>query len=208
MKKIIYSVLLAISLILLIGCDTQDKEDIDLTTLQYYEYLSKDNPVITIKVKNFGTMKAQLFPEVAENTVNNFISYIEDKAYDKSSFHRIIETFMIQGGAVDQTKGAIKGEFASNGYVNPLKHTPGVLSMARTMIKNSATSQFFIMTSTSPHLDGEYASFGGLISGFSVLDAIAKTPTGNGDFPIESVEIESIRISLNGYQPKDVVYVK
>jgi len=207
MKKIIYSVLLAISLILLIGCDTKDKEDYDLTTLAYYDYLSDENPVVTIKVKGYGTMKAQLFPDVVENTVNNFIHYIDNKAYDVSSFHRIIGTFMIQGGAVKEPKGAIKGEFASNGFINPLNHTYGVLSMARTMIKDSATSQFFIMTSVSPHLDGEYASFGGLISGFSVLDAIAKTPTGLYDRPVEDVVIESIRISLNGYQPKDVIYI-
>ncbi len=178
----------------------------DLTKLGYYSYLNDSNPVITITVTGFGIMHAQLFPSVAENTVNNFIDYIINEQFDGSSFHRVIETFMIQGGIVSSTKSPIEGEFASNGISNPLKHSWGVLSMARTNNPNSATSQFFIMHYAASYLDGAYASFGGLISGFDVLDAIAKVRTNIQDAPVSRVVIEHITIELNGYEPKPVVY--
>lgn len=178
----------------------------DLTKLGYYSYLSDSNPVITITVIGFGIMRAQLFPSVAENTVNNFIDYIHNEQFNGSSFHRVIETFMIQGGIVQTTKSPIEGEFTSNGFNNPLKHYWGVLSMARTSNPNSATSQFFIMHYAASHLDGAYASFGGLISGFNVLDEIAKVRTNIQDAPVSRVVIESITIELNGYEPKPVVY--
>lgn len=205
MKKTLNLLIIVMISFILLGC-TKKEEDFDLTDLPYYEFIDDTNPVITIKVKGFGTMKAQLFPTVAENTVNNFIDYIEDKQFDKSAFHRIIAEFMIQGGIVSETKQPIKGEFLSNGFNNPLKHTKGVLSMARTSYVNSATSQFFIMHEVSPHLDGAYASFGGLISGFDVLDTIANVSTNSNDAPTQNIVIESIRIDLNGYVAKPVVY--
>lgn len=208
MKKILIYLLVLITSFSLTGCEKQE-EKIDyneLTNLKYYEYLNDNNPLVTIKVEGFGTMQAELFTDVAPNTVNNFISYIEEEAFNGSSFHRIIENFMIQGGIVNNTKNSIKGEFTSNGFENNLKHYPGVLSMARTNNPNSATSQFFIMHKNSPHLDGAYASFGGLVSGFDVLNEIATTETYFNDGPIEKVVIESITINLRGYNPSDVIY--
>jgi len=197
--------LLIVGVTFITGCtntkkEIEQKEEIDMTKLPYVEYLNESNPVITIKVKDFGVMEAQLFPSVAKLTVDNFISYIEENAFNNSGFHRIIETFMIQGGIVKNTKNPIKGEFLSNGVENNLRHYRGVLSMARTSVKDSATSQFFIMHQVSPHLDGQYASFGGLISGFDVLDKIATTETNRADAPLSPVIIESITIDLNGYQ--------
>lgn len=206
MKKIVTLVLLILGISLITGCaniseeDIEQKEEIDMTKLPYVEYLNENNPVITIKVKDFGVMEAQLFPSVAKLTVDNFISYIEEKQFNNSGFHRIIETFMIQGGIVKNTKSPIKGEFLSNGYENNLKHFRGVLSMARTVVKDSATSQFFVMHQTSPHLDGQYASFGGLIRGFDVLDKIAAVETNLSDEPLSPVIIESITVNLKGYK--------
>lgn len=205
MKKIFTLMLLIVGVTFITGCTNskkqlEQKEEIDMTKLPYVEYLNESNPVITIKVKDFGVMEAQLFPSVAKLTVDNFISYIEENAFNNSGFHRIIETFMIQGGIVKNTKSPIKGEFLSNGVENNLRHFRGVLSMARTSVKDSATSQFFIMHQLSPHLDGQYASFGGLISGFDVLDKIATTETNRADAPLSPVIIESITIDLNGYQ--------
>ena len=205
MKKIFALMLLIVGVTFITGCtntkkEIEQKEEIDMTKLPYVEYLNESNPVITIKVKDFGVMEAQLFPSVAKLTVDNFISYIEENAFNNSGFHRIIETFMIQGGIVKNTKNPIKGEFLSNGVENNLRHYRGVLSMARTSVKDSATSQFFIMHQVSPHLDGQYASFGGLISGFDVLDKIATTETNRADAPLSPVIIESITIDLNGYQ--------
>ncbi|MDD2575767.1 MAG: peptidylprolyl isomerase [Acholeplasmataceae bacterium] len=205
MKKIVTLMLLVLGMSLT-GCanmseeNKEQKEEIDMTKLPYVAHLNEDNPVITIKVKDFGVMEAQLFPSVAKLTVDNFISYIEENAFNNSGFHRIIETFMIQGGIVKKTKSPIKGEFLSNGVENNLRHFRGVLSMARTIVKDSATSQFFIMHETSPHLDGQYASFGGLISGFNVLDKIATVETDRNDAPLSPVIIESITVNLNGYK--------
>lgn len=218
MKKIFNLLCITVFMIALVGCeqktvegpdlddDLPTEDNIDLTKLAYYEYLNEHNPVITITVKDYGVMVAQLFPEVAQNTVNNFIDYIESGQYDGSRFHRIIETFMIQGGMVNQTKQPIRGQFASNGFNNPLRHTKGVLSMARTGNPNSATSQFFVMHQVSVHLDGAYASFGALISGFNVLDSIAGVATNSADAPLNTVVIESMTIALNGYEPAPVVY--
>lgn len=154
---------------------------------------------IEIKMKKHGVMKAELYPEIAPITVKNFVELIENRFFDGLIFHRVISGFMIQGGGYD-VKGmhheakAIIGEFASNGIENNLKHTPGVLSMARTMYKDSASSQFFIMHKAAPHLDGEYAAFGKVIEGMEVVDLIANVQTGLGDQPIDPVVIESIRL--------------
>lgn len=140
------------------------------------------NPIVTITMENGDVMKAELYPEIAPNTVNNFISLIKKGFYDGVCFHRIIAGFMIQGGDPEGTGMggpgySIKGEFNSNGFKNDLKHSKGVLSMARTQIPDSAGSQFFIMHADAPHLDGEYAAFGALIEGLDVLDNIATTDT-------------------------------
>ncbi len=185
----------------------KEEETMDLSHLPYFEYLNDNNPVVIIKVKEYGEMKLQLFPEVAPNTVNNFLKYIEEEAYNNSGFHRIIKDFMIQGGIVKNTKNPIKGDFTSNGVTNPLKHYKGVISMARTNVANSATSQFFIVHKTSPHLDNNYASFGGLIDGFDVLDLIANAKTDYYDQPTTKVVIESITVILNGYEPNEVIYI-
>ena len=147
------------------------------------------NPIVTIEMENGDVMKAELYPEIAPNTVNNFISLVKKGYYDGIGFHRIIAGFMIQGGCPEGTGMggpgySIKGEFSSNGFKNDLKHTPGVLSMARTMAPNSAGSQFFIMHETSPHLDGAYAAFGKVIEGMDIVNEIAETATDWRDRPI------------------------
>ena len=157
------------------------------------------NPVITIEMKNGDLIKAELYPEIAPNTVNNFISLIQKGYYNGLIFHRVINGFMIQGGCPDGTGMggpgySIAGEFAQNGFENELKHTPGVLSMARSMMPDSAGSQFFIMHKTSPHLDGAYAAFGKVIEGMDVVDAIQKVETGAADRPVEDVRIISMKV--------------
>ena len=174
---------------------------IDLTALPYFSYFSPTNPVVTITVKGIGVMTLELFPSVAQNTVNNFIQYIQLDFYTNSSFHRVIENFVIQGGTVENTFCPISGEFESNGFTNDLVHSRGVLSMARTKVMDSATSQFFIVHKTYPNLDSNYATFGGLTSGFNVLDFIASITTGTNDNPLKEIVIESITIELNGYVP-------
>ena len=142
------------------------------------------NPIVTIEMENGGVIKAELYPEIATNTVNNFVSLVGQGFYNGLIFHRVIPGFMIQGGDPQGTGMGgpgytIKGEFARNGFrQNNLKHSRGVLSMARSMMPNSAGSQFFIMHADAPHLDGDYAAFGRVIEGMDVVDAIAGTPTG------------------------------
>lgn len=185
----------------------EPETDLDLTTLGYYEYLSDENPEVTIVVEGIGTMVVQLFPEVAENTVNNFLTYVINEDYTSSSFHRIIDGFMIQGGKIIHgTRGSIKGEFSDNGVINNLKHTPGVISMARTVNPNSATSQFFIMDSSTTSLDGSYAAFGGLVSGFNVLEFISQVNTYSDDSPTVTISIQGMTVELNGYVVDEVIY--
>ncbi len=154
---------------------------------------------IEIKVRDFGTMVAELYPEKAPLTVENFLGLIDHNFFDGLIFHRIIAGFMIQGGGYDvnfkqKEAPSIKGEFAANGFTqNDIKHTRGVLSMARTMIPDSASSQFFIMHENAPHLDSQYAAFGRVIEGLEVVDAIATVPTDRRDIPRVDVVIESIR---------------
>ena len=156
------------------------------------------NPVVTFTMADGKVMKAELYPEVAPNTVNNFISLVKKGFYDGLIFHRVINGFMIQGGCPDGTGMggpgySIKGEFAQNGFANDLKHTEGVLSMARTMIKDSASSQFFIMHKPAPHLDGEFAAFGKITEGLDIVDQIANVPTNFQDCPTTPVVIKTIR---------------
>lgn len=148
-------------------------------------------------------MKAELYPEIAPISVNNFISLVKKGFYDGLIFHRVISGFMIQGGCPEGTGMGgpgycIKGEFAQNGVLNPLKHTPGVLSMARAMSPNSAGSQFFIMHKAAPHLDGAYAAFGKITEGMDVVDKIAQTDTDFRDRPLEDQRIRSITVETFG----------
>lgn len=161
-------------------------------------------PIVTITMKDGGVMKLELYPDVAPNTVKNFIALANSGFYDGLIFHRIIAGFMIQGGGYT-AKGmpadvdyAIKGEFASNGVKNDLKHVRGVISMARTQVRDSASSQFFIMHADAPHLDGEYAAFGMLLEGFDVLDRIATVQTGRNDVPLVFPVIDTIRVETFG----------
>lgn len=161
------------------------------------------NPIVTITMNTGDVMKAELYPETAPNTVNNFISLIRKGFYDGVGFHRIIAGFMIQGGDPDGNGMggpgySIKGEFTSNGFKNDLKHSKGVLSMARTQIPDSAGSQFFIMHADAPHLDGEYAAFGKLTEGFDVLDKIATTATDWSDRPRTPQVMESVTVETFG----------
>ena len=161
------------------------------------------NPVVTIEMENGGVIKAELYPEIAPNTVNNFISLISKGYYDGVIFHRVIPGFMIQGGDPKGTGMggpgySIKGEFTRNGFKNDLKHERGVLSMARTMMPNSAGSQFFIMHADAPHLDGEYAAFGRVTEGMDVVDRIATTPTGFQDRPKQEQRIRAVTVETFG----------
>ena len=161
------------------------------------------NPIVTITMEGGDVIKAELYPEIAPNTVNNFISLINHNFYDGVIFHRVIRGFMLQGGDPDGngTGGpgySIKGEFSSNGFKNDLKHTAGVLSMARTMIPDSAGSQFFIMHQDAPHLDGEYAAFGNVIEGMDVVNKIAEMPTDYSDRPIHDQVMETVTVDTFG----------
>ena len=162
------------------------------------------NPIVTIEMENGGKMVAELYPEVAPNTVNNFISLVQSGFYNGLIFHRVIPGFMIQGGCPNGNGMggpgySIKGEFAANGFKqNTLKHTRGVLSMARAMNPNSAGSQFFIMHADAPHLDGQYAAFGRVTDGMDVVDRIAQTRTGFQDRPVAEQRIKSISVDTKG----------
>ena len=161
------------------------------------------NPVVTITMANGDVMKAELYPEMAPNTVNNFISLVSKGYYDGLIFHRVIAGFMIQGGCPNGNGMggpgySIKGEFTQNGFKNTLKHTEGVLSMARAMNPNSAGSQFFIMHQNSPHLDGQYAAFGKVIEGLEVVDKIAQVGTDWQDRPMVPQIIESMTVETFG----------
>ena len=165
--------------------------------------MANQNPIVTIEMENGDIMKAELYPEIAPNTVNNFISLIKKGYYDGVIFHRVIPGFIIQGGDPDGTGMggpgySIKGEFTHNGFKNDLKHTPGVLSMARTMIPDSAGSQFFIMHETSPHLDGEYAAFGKLVEGLEVVDKITRVKTDYSDRPMEEQKMVKVTVETFG----------
>ena len=165
--------------------------------------MANKNPIVTFNIKGGKVIKAELYPEIAPNTVNNFISLVEKGFYNGLCFHRVIKNFMIQGGCPkgNGTGGPnyqIKGEFTSNGFENNLKHDKGVLSMARAMNPNSAGSQFFIMHEKSPHLDGQYASFGKVIEGLDVVDEIASTKTDYFDRPFDDVIMESVTVETFG----------
>ena len=163
------------------------------------------NPIVTITMEDGKMMKAKLYPDIAPNTVNNFISLVKKGFYNGLIFHRVIKGFMIQGGC-PQGNGmggpgySIKGEFAQNGFPNNLKHTEGVLSMARAMSPNSAGSQFFIMHKAAPHLDGAYAAFGKITEGMDVVNAIAEVQTDYNDRPLKSQRIQTMTVDTLGQE--------
>ena len=161
------------------------------------------NPIVTFEMEDGGVIKAELYPEIAPNSVNNFISLVSSGFYNGLIFHRVIPGFMIQGGDPQGTGMGgpgyhIKGEFMQNGFVNELKHERGVLSMARAMDPNSAGSQFFIMHKAAPHLDGAYAAFGKVIEGLEVVDRIAKTVTDMEDRPRKDQRMKTVSVETFG----------
>ena len=162
------------------------------------------NPIVTLELENGGVIKAELYPEIAPNTVANFVNLVQSGFYDGLTFHRVIPGFMIQGGDPQGTGMGgpgycIKGEFARNGFKqNNLRHSRGVLSMARSMMPNSAGSQFFIMHADAPHLDGDYAAFGKVIEGMDAVDAVANTPTGFQDRPVTAQRIKKATVDTFG----------
>ena len=166
------------------------------------------NPIATIQMENGNTIKIELYPEIAENTVNNFLSLAGNGFYEGVIFHRVIKGFMIQGGDPQGTGmgGAdykIRGEFAANGIKNPVKHERGVISMARSGNPNSASSQFFIVHQDALHLDGQYAAFGKVIEGIEEVDKIADVKVDSADRPLEKQAIAKITVELFDYQPKE-----
>lgn len=171
--------------------------------------MANQNPIVTIEMENGDEIKIELYPEIAPNTVNNFLSLINKGFYNGLTFHRIIEGFMIQGGDPDGngTGGpgySIKGEFSQNGFENNLKHTAGVISMARAMDPNSAGSQFFIMHKDSPHLDGQYAAFGKVTEGLDIVDKIATCGTDWNDAPLKPVVMKKVEVDTFGVDYADV----
>lgn len=193
-KKGILASLLAGALAL-VGCSNNTVDEVRTPP--------KELPIVTIVFKDYGTVEAELYPHIAPNTVNNFISLANSGFYDNLTFHRIIKDFMIQGGDPEGTGMggpgySIKGEFTKNKFKNDLKHTEGVLSMARSQNKDSAGSQFFIMTKDTPSLDDKYASFGKVISGMDIIHEIENVETDTNDKPVKDVVIESIKVDTKG----------
>lgn len=165
--------------------------------------MENKNPIVTFEMENGDVFKAELYPEIAPNTVKNFISLVNHNFYDGVIFHRVIKGFMIQGGdpegiGIGGPGYAIKGEFSANGFENNLKHGRGVLSMARSMMPDSAGSQFFVMHKDSPHLDGQYAAFGRVIEGMDAVDKIAETKTNFQDKPKQDQVMKSVTVETFG----------
>lgn len=202
--------------IVLIGCQSDQADETEEQGEEQGEEEQKNEidlsvrPVVTMTMEDGGTIEMELYPDVAPNTVNNFISLVEDGFYDGLIFHRVIPGFMIQGGDPDGvgTGGpgySIKGEFEANGVENDVSHERGVLSMARSQHPDSAGSQFFIMVADSGHLDGEYAAFGKVIDGIDVADEIVSQDTDPNDKPNEDQVIADVVVDLHGYEPAEVV---
>ena len=213
MKKF-FTILLSVMMLGMVcaGCGTQKQEKTDPSASPSAEATAKtdssDAPAedlyadpihFTIEMADGGVMKGELYPKLAPATVENFVKLCKEGFYDGLIFHRVIPGFMIQGGGYDQDMkekptDSIKGEFTSNGFTNELKHTRGVISMARTSDPNSASSQFFIMHADAPHLDGEYAAFGKITEGLDIIDEIAENETATNDIPVNPQVIKSITI--------------
>lgn len=210
MRRLVLLSLMLLALFLFAGCQENDEDDTakkekaeDATT---YEETDK-KPIVTIKMEDGREITAELYPNIAQNTVNNFIELIENEFYDGVIFHRVIPGFMIQSGDPEGTGMgdpgySIKGEFENNGVENDLKHEKGVLSMARREDPDSAGSQFFIMTGEAASLDGNYAAFGKVIDGMDVAEDIAEVERDSNDMPKEDQVIEKITVDLEGYDAK------
>ena len=221
LKKVMGLTLLMTAFMLLGGCNKAEsnKEEVPNTNDSVMTETAapsevqaiQTTPIVTLKVKDYGTVTLELYPEMAPNTVNNFITLANSGFYDGLIFHRIIPNFMIQGGDPDGMGSggpgySIAGEFANNGYTaNTLLHTKGVISMARSRDFDSAGSQFFIMTADTPSLDGDYAAFGKVTEGLDIVEKIGNVETDGRDKPLTDVVIESIRVETNGVAVSEVV---
>ena len=178
------------------------------------EQYKTTNPIVAMEIENYGSIVIELYPEIAENTVNNFISLVQNGFYDNNTFHRLHRGFVLQGGDPTGTGGgdpgySIKGEFMTNGVVNnTLKHEKGVLSMARANDPDSAGSQFFIMLGTADHLDGSYAAFGKVIKGMDVVEAIEKNEAVNGDSLVKKLSLKKALYDLNGYEYVEPIIIE
>ncbi|MDQ0860746.1 peptidylprolyl isomerase [Bacillus sp. V2I10] len=197
MKKLGF-VLMTLLLLLMAACGNETDDQSSDKPAKKVE----KNPIVTITMENGKQIKVELYPEIAPNTVANFVSLINDKFYDGLIFHRVIPEFMIQGGDPEGTGTggpdyAIKGEFSSNGFENPLKHERGVISMARSQAPDSAGSQFFIMVADYPSLDGEYAAFGKVTEGMDAVDEIVSAET-NGEKPVQDQKMKTVTVDTFG----------
>lgn len=197
-------------------CDNAGFWDNQVEDFEYEEFFAANSPgkdyspgegipIVKMDIKDGETIILELYPQMAPNTVNNFLALSRSGFYDGLIFHRVIKDFMIQGGdpqgsGMGNPGYSIDGEFSNNGFENGLSHTPGVISMARSRDYNSAGSQFFIVHGDATFLDGDYAAFGKVIYGFEEVDRIANVRTGSGDRPEEDVVMESVRVDLNGYE--------
>lgn len=194
--------------------DTTQSENNNENSMTEQVVALKEDPIVTMKIKDYGDIILELYPNMAPNTVNNFVTLANEGFYDGLTFHRVISGFMIQGGDPQGTGTggpdySIPGEFAENGFKqNTLSHTKGVISMARTFDPNSAGSQFFIMSADGTYLDGQYAAFGKVTDGLDIVEEIQSVPTGNSDKPIDDVVIESIRVDTHGEEVPAIVKVK
>lgn len=218
MKKILV-LLLSLTIVFgLTGCknseedvfefDVPERYNINVYNLGYFEYISLSNPTVTINVRGMGEIVLQLFPNIAPNTVNSFIKYIQDESYTDNEFHRVINGFMIQGGYVENPSCYIAGEMTENDFDNPILHTAGILSMARGDSYDSGNAQFFIVHRDSSHLDSEYAAFGGVMSGFHIIDYIASFNDEEvNQVPSVPIYIDSITVNLNGYVSSDPICI-
>lgn len=210
MKQKLLLMSLLIVTILLVSCQSNsNSNDIDLSDYEETDAV----PVVTIVMENGGEVEIALYPNKAPNTVNNFITLVQEGFYDGLIFHRVIPGFMIQGGDPEGTgmggpDYSIPGEFDSNGFNNDLKHTRGVISMARSNHPDSAGSQFFIMVEDAPHLDGDYAAFGEVTSGMEVVDEIVASERDAADKPFEDQVIKTMSVELNGYELKETKKIK
>lgn len=210
--------ILILGMFSLLGCGYSTNKNVEKGNItknqeELRDETNKNLPIVTMKVKDYGTIELELYPEAAPNTVNNFISLVNAKFYDGLKFHRVIKGFMIQGGDPDGTGTggpgySIAGEFTSNGFANSLKHTKGVISMARSQNPDSAGSQFFIMSADAAHLDGDYAAFGKVISEIDVVEKIEKEKTDSNDKPKKDIIIESILVDTKGIEYKEPEKIK
>ena len=200
MNKKIFLLLVLVLALVLTGCSKTEKGEEKALVDP-----ANPHPVVTIEMKDRGTIKVELYPEHAPNTVANFVTLVQEGFYDGLTFHRVIPGFMIQGGdpmgvGLGGPGYSIKGEFSQNGVQNDLKHTRGVISMARSSAMDSAGSQFFIMHADADYLDGAYAAFGIVTEGMDVVDQIAVVKTGANDKPVEDVIIERMTVETYGVE--------